>query len=72
MNEFEKFLVPYGVPNIIIVNKLNNEESVLYAVDSKGENALIGSVQMKNTKDWFKDCELVTKKMLLEKFRLRM
>lgn len=71
MNEFDKLIIPYTVPNITIVNKLTGEESVLYAVDSKGENVLIGSGQRENTKYWFKTCEIVTKEMILENYRVR-
>ncbi|MEC0127160.1 hypothetical protein [Paenibacillus pabuli] len=71
MSELEKLLVPYAVPNITIVSKLNGEEFLLYAVDSDGESVLISNIKRNASKDWFKTCELVTKKMLLEKYRLR-
>lgn len=71
MNELEKFLVPYSVPNVIIVDYSNNQESVLYAVDSEGKGVLIGRLQRKDSIDWHKECEFLTKDVLLKKFRLR-
>ncbi|WP_145411128.1 hypothetical protein [Paenibacillus xylanexedens] len=71
MNELERLLVPYSVPNVVIVDCSNNQESVLYAVDSEGKGVLIGSLQRKDSNDWYKNCEFMTKDVLLKKFRLR-
>ncbi|WP_145148455.1 hypothetical protein [Paenibacillus xylanexedens] len=71
MDELEKLFIPYALLNVTVVSKNSGELSLLYAVDSKGENALIGDVKKENTKDWHESCKLVTKKMFLEEYRFR-
>ncbi|MDG0053098.1 hypothetical protein MMB75_05345 [Paenibacillus sp. P2(2022)] len=70
MNELEKLIVSYSVPNVIVVHKRTGKRKILYAVSSNGDTILIGPMEKDTDEGWINRCKIMSKNELLETYVL--
>lgn len=67
---FDEYLIPGGLPNIVIINNKTGIEEILYAVDINTDNVLVCPIDGRDKLDWIKKCRIVTKSELLNRYKL--
>ncbi|MFK4472601.1 hypothetical protein ABH897_002325 [Paenibacillus sp. RC73] len=70
MNKLEKLIVPYSVPNVVLVHKRTGKKKILYAVSSNGDTVLIGPIEKGTNEEWINRCMSIPKRELIESYDL--
>lgn len=70
MNDLESLLVPGAVINKIITNINSRQSIVLFAVDFDGYSILVGPINGRSERDWFKKCWVIEKEIIIKEFYL--
>ncbi|MBW4083544.1 hypothetical protein [Paenibacillus sp. S150] len=70
MGNLKEFIVPYSIPNIIIMNISTKKKIILYAVSSSGRSVVVGPVESEYDRGWLNRCWEISKEELLENYSL--